>query len=370
MNLKINHRIGQGIVDVQYFNEFKVNLKFDSVASTFSFDFYFDPRNKQHAELACVSHFHEAIVEHNGETLITGFILSQNFIHAPEKKMVSIGGYSKPGVILDCDIPTNQYPLQSDGLTLRQIANKLISPFRLGLQVADVAKKDAAMGAKTISQKSDRAITKSTASESKNINSYLTDLCSQRNIVLSHTPKGELLLTEANTEQEPILHFDGELIGTEMEMMFNGQGIHSHITVIKQASMDGGNAGEYTVRNPYCPVAYVYRPKVVVADSADDITIEEAAMNELGAELKNITLIIKTDRWEVDGKVIRPNNLITVKDPELFLYNKSTWFIEEVELHGNQSKTTATLKCVPPEVYNGKMPKNIFVDPHENLPRF
>ncbi len=48
MNLKINHRVG--VVDVSFFNDFEVNLKYDSVASTFGFSFYFDPKNQQHAE--------------------------------------------------------------------------------------------------------------------------------------------------------------------------------------------------------------------------------------------------------------------------------------------------------------------------------
>lgn len=365
MNLKINHRLG--IVDVKFFNSFSLNLKYDSVASTFAFNFYFDPKNKEHAELACVSHFHEAIVEHNGETLITGYILSQVFNSSAKKELVQVGGYSKPGVLEDCEIPTSLYPLQTDGLTFREIAQRLISPFKLKMKVDEIARRDASQGI-TVTEKADKKIDKSTAAESQNIKSYLTELAAQRNIVLSHNEFGDLLLTEANTAQKPILHFDSGLIGTNMSMSFSGQGLHSHITVIKQADDEGGNAGEVTIANPYVPI--VYRPKVITQTSGDDITIDETAKNALAAELKNIVLTITTDRWEVDGKIIRPNNIVTVTDPELFIYQKTDWFIEEVSFTGDSKKTTAVLKCVLPEVYNGKTPKNIFVNPHENLPRF
>lgn len=367
MNLKINHR--KGVSNVKFFNSFSLNLKYDSIASSFGFSFYFDPTNHEHAELACVSHFHEAIVEHNGETLVTGFILSQSFKSGPVKELSKMGGYSKPGVLEDCEIPTSLYPLQDDGLSLKQIVQKYIAPFRLKLVVDDIANKDSST-AVTIKDKTDKEIKKTTAKESQNIKSYITELATQRKVVLSHNEKGDILLTEAQTDKKPLFHVEDGLIGTTIELSFNGQGIHSHITVIKEADADGGNAGEFTIRNPYCPVAYVYRPKVIILSSGDDNTIEDAAKNALAAELKNIVLKITTDRWEIDGKIIRPNNIITVKSPECFLYNTSKWFIQEIAFTGDQKSTTAVLNCVLPEVYNNKTPQNIFVNPHDNLPRF
>jgi prophage tail gpP-like protein len=365
MNLIINHRLGMSNVD--YFNEFSLDLRFDSVASTFGFKFYFDPKNREHAELACVSHFHEAIVQHNGETLVTGYILSQEFNSGPQKQMAQFGGYSKPGVLADCTIPPDLYPLQTNGLSIRQICERIATRFKLKTKVTDSAQKDAALGY-TVKQKADADVKQTSATESQNIMSYLTEICTQRNIVLSHNENGDLLLTEAETTKKPLFHVEDGLIGTTIKLNFNGQGMHSHITVLKQASADGGNAGEYTIRNPYVPI--VYRPNVVTANSGDDVTIQEAAINELAKELKNITLTVTTDRWEVDGKLIKPNNIITVYSPENFIYKKTEWFIESINFVGDNKKTTATLNCVLPEVYNGKMPKNIFVEVHENLPRF
>jgi prophage tail gpP-like protein len=355
MQLKINHRLGVSKVD--YFNSFSLNLKYDSVASTFGFQFYFDPKNKEHAELACVSHFHEAIVEHNGETLVNGFLLSQEFNSGPKKEMAQFGGYSKTGVLADCTIPVDLYPLQTNGLSIKQICERLLKPFKLKVKVDP-----------SVADKANQSISDITAEQSQTIMDFLTEACTQRNIILSHDEQGNLLLTSVNTKSKPLFHVEDGLIGTNIKLNFNGQGMHSHITVMKQASADGGNAGEYTIRNPYVPI--VFRPITIQASTGNDVTIQEATMNELAKELKNITLTVTTDRWEVDGKIIRPNNTITVYSPENYIYKKTEFFIADIAFTGDQKKTTAVLTCYLPEVYNGKMPKNIFVDAHENLPRF
>jgi len=213
-----------------------------------------------------------------------------------------------------------------------------------------------------------QAITKTKASATQTIKDYLTEIATQRHIVISHDENGNLLFTQAKTKQKPLFHVEDGLIGTEMSMSFNGQGIHSQITVMKQADGNGGNAGEVTVKNPYCPI--VFRPKVINQTTGDDVTSTDAAKQALAEELKNIVLTVTTDRWEIDGKIIRPNNIITVKSRKLFIYKKTDWFIESIQFTGDADKTTAILTCVLPEVYNGETPKNIFVDPHENLPRF
>jgi len=354
MNLKLNHRLG--VTDIKYFNAFTLDLKFDSVASTFGFKCYLDPYNREHAESACVSHFHEAIVEHNGKTLVTGYILSNNFVRQSKKQLVQFGGYSKPGVFEDCHIPTDLYPLETSGLSLAQIAKKLAAPFKIKVVVDP-----------DVSSIVNKVIQKTTPKETQTIKDYLTELATQKDIIITHNEKGDLLFTKAKTNLSPLFEVSDGIIGTDIELSFDGQAMHSHITVVKQADSGGGNSGEYTIENPYCPI--VYRPKTVTQTSGDDISVKETAKNELIAELKNIRLTITTDRWEVNGAIILPNNLVTVYSPENFIYKKTDWFIESIKYEGDEKQTIATLNCVLPEVYNGKEIKNIFVNPHENFPR-
>ena len=398
MKLIINDRVHTRTVE--YFSEFKLNLKYDSIASTFSFKFYFDHTSQTHAETACVSHFHEAIIEHNGEKLITGYILSNAFNTGPKEELVEVAGYSKPGVLEDCDIPPESvtpgcYPLETTGLTLKEITQKLIKPFSIGLVIdagasagAELAFDEAGTATvvdgqiegesfsqsvtqvTSLSDAVDRKITKANAKQDQNIRSFLMELAVQRNIILSHDVNGNLLFTEAQTNKPPIMDFnvpESGLIGTSMNLSFNGQGMHSHITVVSQPDATGDNAGEFTIRNPYCPI--LFRPKVVPQTMGTNISLPEFARQQLAAELKNIILTITIDRWDMNGALIKPNNTITVYNPKCFIYKKTTFFIESVAYTGDAKKTTAVLTCVPPEAYNKQSVKNMFVDPHKNFPR-
>jgi len=350
--LYIDDRIRQKKVD--YFNNLALSLRYDSVGSTFGFNFYYNPDNKEHKDLACVSHYHLARIEHNKKLIFTGFILSEKFKSTSVKELVGFAGYSVPGVLEDSNIPTDSYPLESLGLSLKQIAEKFVKPFQIKIDI-DPA----------VESRMNKVFEKTTADATQSIKDYLVELASQRNIIVSHTAKGHLLFTEAKTNIPPILTFGEKLIGTNYDLDFNGQALHSHITVVKQADSEGGNAGEFTIRNPYVPyeTTNTYRPKVIIQSSGDDIDTEQCAKNALAAELKNIKLTIVTDRWEDNnGDLILPNNMISVTSTELYLFKKTNWFIESVDYAGDNKQMIATLHCVLPEVYNGKFPSNIFTD--------
>lgn len=340
---------------VEFFNKVKIQLKHDSIASTFSFIGYFDPFNIELKELYCVTHFHEATIEYNGELILTGVLTSQDFVQGTSEQLMSFGGYSKSGVWEDCSIPPSIYPLQSNGLSLKNIAEKLVRPwirnYGLGMEIDPL-----------VSDKMNSVFKKTTASATQTVKDYVSGIASQKDIILSHNAKGEILFTSANTDQEPIIEWDttkGTIPGVNFKMSYNGQGMHSHITMMKSAGINGGNAGQVTVRNPYV-IGSVFRPITKTQTSGDDNSTRLAARRAVGDELRNLKLTIKLDRWDVNGKVIRPNNIISHYAPKLYLYHKANWFIESVDLDGDESSQTATLNCVLPEVYNDKKIISIF----------
>jgi prophage tail gpP-like protein len=361
MILKINDRFKNRKID--FFNNFQMQLKHDSIGSTFEVAAYFDPQNEGHKEAFCVGHYHDVTLEENGEIILKGYALSQAFSVGTVKQMAKISGYSYPGVLEDCTIPPQLYPLQSDGLSLIQICQRLIKPFKqLQLEVDPAVQVRASKALKT-----------STASQSQTIKQYLTELAKQKNIILSHTLDGKLLLTESKTSGTPILDFDltvpnGGKPGLSFDLVFDGQQMHSDITVQRQASIDGGNAGSYTIENPYVPI--VYRPTTTSQTSGDDNDSSLGARRALANELRALTLKIELDRWAINGVLIKPNNTITIKAPELYLFEKTTWFIESVSVVGDEKQQTTTLNCVLPEVYTNEIPKsfwdgyNLYPKPH------
>jgi len=345
MILKINDRIRNR--EVKFFSKFQLELKYDAIASTFGFDFFYNPKNQEHVELACIGHYHLCTLEHNGQLVLSGIILSESFIDDSKKHLTTFSGYSLPGVLEDCNIPTSLYPLQSDGLSLKEIAQKLLKPFNLTMVIDS-----------SVSSKMNEVYEKTTASEGQSIRQYLSELASQKNIVITHNEKGNVVFTQAKTKGDPIIRFTGGVPFTSMKLTYDGQPMHSEITVIRQASRGGGNAGESTIKNPYVP--FVYRPKVKTQSSGNDIDTESAARTALSEELKNMKLEIVTDRWEIDGIIIKPNNIITVKNENVYLFKETRWFIESVKLIGDENKMQAVLTCVIPEVYNQDNPKYIY----------
>lgn len=350
MELYINDRIRNR--KVAYFNQFALTLRYDSMASSFAFSGYFDSDNIEQKEIYCVSHYHIVTLKHNGELILTGYISNQGFNVDNTNKLVTISGYSLPGVLEACNIPPDLYPLQSDGLTLREIVTKLIKPFGLSFIVHN-----------SVSKLMDEPYEKTTAEPTQSIQEYIVSLAAQKGIITSNNEKGNIVFTRAETSKKSILDFDSVKGSTipfiSMGLAFNGDEMHSHIHVIKQASRTGGNAGESMIRNPYV-INNVYRPKVIIQDSGSDIDTDKVARMALSGELKNLSLAIVTDRWEVDGKMIKPNNIISVINPQVYLFKKSFWFIEQVGLVGDQEKTTATLTCALPEVYNDAPVKYLF----------
>lgn len=369
MELVINDRIRNRVL--KFFEKFTIDMKYDSIASTFSFDFLFDPDNQDHKDMACIGHFHICSLKHNDETVLTGYVLSQGFNDMPETELATLGGYSLPGVIEDCQIypevsgaalrdidlkSTEEspvldggYPLQSDGLSLKQIAEKYLSPFRIKMVIDP-----------SVAGLMDQTYDETTAKETQTLKAYLTELASQRNIVITHDQLGRLVFTKPSASKKPVTHFaKGETKWTSMSLSFNGKDMHSHIRTFQQQDEDEQIGSiESEVLNPYVP--FVFRPRAVVQNSGDANDTENSAKNVLASELKNIRLNIGIHRWDIENKIIRPGEIISVTNPKVYLYKKSNWFVESVHLEGDADSMTARLECVLPEVYTGEVPEYLF----------
>lgn len=334
---------------VKFFDKFSMSLRYDSMGSVFSFNCFFDPDNVEQKELLCIGHYHIARLYYKGQLLLTGYMLSEGFSGGTTKQWATVGGYSLPGSLEDCNIPPEAYPLQYDGLSLRQISNKILGYFNLKMIVDPLVSKDM-----------DKVYDKMEVSVTESVKEILTKLANQRDIVITHNALGNLVYTRANTKQKPIITYGGEggVPCPEMKLTFNGQAMHSHITVMKQADKDGGNAGQFTIKNPYVP--YVFRPKTLTQSSGDDNDTEQAAKSALAAELKNLKVVITTDRWDINNVLITPNSMIDVTNPLIYLYNKTSLFVESVDLTGDAKSSTAQITCCVPEAYNGNTPKYLF----------
>lgn len=383
---------------VNFFTLVDVNLKYDSLVSDFKFEYLYDSSNVDHTEIAGVSHYHEAIISYDykdgsREKLLTGFVLSQNFVDSPVPEVLSIGGYSKPGLLEDCDIPVT-IPHESDGLKLVDIITRVANAFNLRFVIKSARANETVKNTKEAdrlsnggesepdtSGKANSEVPKSTADVSENAKNYLASLCLQKNLLLTHDADGRLVIKTANTEGPAVLTFDADRYPSfgyeKMNLNYNGQSMYSDITIVRQADDEDGNSSSFTITNPLCPVRAVPRPKVETQSSGDDITVEEAAKAALSKCLKSIILTIEIMSETANTRIVKPDNAILVKNKKLSLFKMTKFFIESVRIVETAEHTRQTLVCVLPWVHNynakgyGKKsggPYNIFVEPGSNYP--
>lgn len=354
MILKVNDRIRNR--RVAPFTWIDLTLKYDAVASVFSFKFNFNPENQDHVNLAAIGHYHTCTLEHNNELILTGQILSQFFHDEPVPQTVTMSGYSLPGVIEDCEIPPEAYPLQSSFLSLRQIATKYFKPFGIKFVVDP-----------SVAVRMDQKYNEANATSGQSLKSFICELASQKNIVVSNDQFGRVVFTQPSQTQRPITHFKkGGTKWTGMTLSFDGQAMHSRLFVINQSDIDDINTSERAVNNPYVFPSEVFRQKVIVMNSGNRLDNLDlgggavAAKNALAQELKNLKLSIRMDRWDIDGRIVRPGDIVSVTNPQCYIFKKSNWLVEEVSMVGQPDEERANLTCVLPEVYNGGTPKFLF----------
>lgn len=342
--------------DYSQFDNLTLTRKFNALASSFSFNANFDIENADQRKLFRPYGFRKCEIFSDGILQLTGVILTQKFLDAPQPTLTALSGYSVTGVLQDCQIPTSAYPLQSDNKTLNEIARNLVSKFGLTLVSKDSA--------------ANQVIEISTAKSSQTVLSYISSIAAQKNLVLTHDEQGRVVIAKISSSLKPVASLR-EQVGTEMSLECNGQTMHDEATVIRQASLDDDNAGESSERNvfvsqfstnvsPTNPSVSNFRPTVKELSSGSNESTITAARNILSNEYRNIKLTIKLDSWYLGDRFVKVGELISVQNPRLYLPNETSFFIESVTYGGDPSKQTAVITAVIPEVYNGAVPVNIF----------
>lgn len=346
ISLKINGK------KFTHFNKFDITLKYNSVGSTFSFDGYFDPEDKAQRSLFKPLEFQRVQLFYDNKLFLTGTVLSTSTGVSNVGTLANISGYSLPGVLEDCPLPIEVWPAQFDNLSLKEITEKIIKPFKLKLYVDPLVAEDA-NGVYTVTN----------CESDKMLKTYLSELASQKNIVLSHDRYGRLVLTRVKSNARAVASYDENVPSTKITMTVNGQMLHSRLTAMKEASEETDTFGYEIVYNRLVSTK-TFRPAVVLQDSGENNDTYNVALQARGSELRAIEVLIETDRWQyTDGKrlyLIQPNTIVTVKSPSNFINRWTRFIVEEVTFAGTTGINTAVLKCVLPECYTGENPKNIF----------
>lgn len=345
MKIKINGR------DCNFFNEGTIQLNLDSIASTFSFKTRFNPENDDHKELFKPLQYHKTQIYNSKDKLMfTGTVLNHAFQSDSKNNLLSISGYSLSGILEDVTIPPSQYPLESTNRSLRDIAERLCKFYGIGLVID-----------KSVFNEVNSVFKKTVASPTDTVKGYLSKLTSQKNIVLSHNSLGNVVMFKPDNNANPKFFLNtGNTLS--MSSSYNGQGLHSEISVVRQPS--GENSATSKVDTIKNPLIGKYRPTTKVLSSGEDTETKKAADNELSAELKAITINVKMLGLYDE---IKPGDIINIHNHEIYSFAYSRYMVSAITFNFNEKEETTDLSLVLPETYSGDIPKNIlfFYESHK-----
>lgn len=363
MIVKIFDRVVTEIVSI------KIENNYDSMASLFELRAYFNPDSKKHKELYKPMKYKPITISEGNFRLLTGTILNHKFSSDSKTHPMTITGYSQTGVFEDCKADPG-LPLQFDGLTLFEIVKKIVNYYNLEV----VSPSDPEVLARI-----NLPFSEITQDSDITLKEYMSKLASERGVYISHDRLGRVTFSRLNIKKSrvayrydiservlPKLKEINELPGDpieeiskgkiSMELGVDGQQQHEFIHMRGQQSVEGGDNGvEGEISNP---LVSIFRRTTVTQESGDENDLTYALQNELGKEIKNIELTIKLNRftWNYGGledDLIVPNTMITVRNPEIYLYNTTLFFVRSVIFTEDAKGKTATVHCVLPGSFAG-----------------
>jgi prophage tail gpP-like protein len=332
----------------KYFSSVNVSLSLDTIASTFSFNGYFNIDDnelkqlfKPFSYLPCEVWMKDEENEIN-ERLITGTILNPALSIQRQKRLTGLSGYSKTGILEDVNTPIDIYPLQMDGLTLAEIAKKYTDYFGLSLVIRDNAKEQA-----------DKVFEKAKADPTQSVKDYLSKLCRDRNVTLSHDNLGRLLIYKTLNIDPPRIKINQSDKGViQISSTPNGQSVHSDITVITQAATDTQSENITKIISPFAPGTN--RPRVAKLKNGEDTEAHAKAL--ASAEAKNFPITIELEGWTFQNKIVRAGFYIEVTAPDIFI-DTTKLVIERIVFKSDpQTGKTQTITAVLPCIYTGELP--------------
>ena len=335
-----------------------VQLTYDSAASAFSIESSFDTQDTAQKELLKSLSYPKVEIyvgarnpADDSNLLLTGVMTDDETSSTASPGGIRIGGYSLSGVLLDCEIPLESYPLQDDGKTLREITNKVLAPFGVNLFVNQVARTDAA---KTVKQ--------AKAGETEKAASYITKLAAQFNIIVGNTRQGELLFTRVlgRGATPRGVYVEGEGSFTSISKSVQGRQIFSRYTVLRQTEVDDNspNNPQETVSET---IVGAFRPQVKQQSTGGADTTGNAAKSARMAGYKAVRFVLTVSTFfYVDGSIIKPNRVIKVKAPSIGLDTETELFVQQVTLSETAAGQTAVLTCLFKGALTGERVEGVF----------
>lgn len=324
-------------------NSIEIRRTLDSFSSV-SFGTPFEPERRAFRETFKPFSFKDLDVYIEESRLFAGTLVGMDPVIDPDSRTLACTGYSRPAVLQDVTPPASAWPLELNGLRLRAIAETLLEPFGLSVQM------DADEGAsfRRVAIKPDEGIY-----------GFLVGLAQQRGLVISDTPFGALRFLRSAPAGEPVARFrEGEAPLQNVTPTFSPQSYFSEITGLAKTRAGRGGS-KYTVKNPW--LDRPLRPLSFQLDDTDGADVPAAAKAKLGRMFANVlTLQIDVPTWrDPRSRLWEPNTTVMLEAPGAMIWRETEFLIREVTLRQDAELEDASLLLVLPGAFSGEAPTEL-----------
>lgn len=266
-----------------------------------------------------------------GVLKVSGYLYTVGSSISDRGTVANLAGFSRTADLIDS---TLRPPYEENNITLKQRAEKLVQAH--GIKAVF----DADTGGPF-----DRV----TASESDTIFAHLNKLAKQRGVLISSTPDGNLLFTEANVKAAPVATLEeGREIVINYEATFDGR---KRFNTYRAVSSTPGGSGEGIEKDNRVPRSRIKTFRIQDSISGE---MKAAATWERNKTLADaLTIPLPVQGWinQRTGKVWEANTKVTVIAPSIHVPNGFDFLIRSVEFSETEREKNAILNVVPPQVY-------------------
>ena len=327
--------------EFRFWDSIKITRNIDTF-DAFAFGAPYDPNNSLLRDVFLPLSFKPIEITIDDELLLTGTILPVDPAIS-DSSQVSISGYAKPGVLNDCSIPFDKYPIEYNGQTLEQISRTIAVFF--GLSVV-------------FSEASGAAFERVAAETGQKALDFLISLARQRSFLISNNEPGAVLFWKAATSGPTTTLKEGHTPLQSVDPQINPQQFYSSVTGLAPDSI-GVDFESVTVNNPF--MTGINRPFVYKVDQeASGADLQRAVKWKAGlmfASAIKYTANVQGLRDE-RGDLWQANTFIDLTAPSAMINKETTFLIESVNLDRGEGDS-ASLNLVLPESYQGEIPKTL-----------
>jgi prophage tail gpP-like protein len=329
--------------EISDFSDFLLKLSIDQAADEFSFIIPWDPDDLSLRELFLPFSYRKAKIFIGNVLFFTGNVIMALPDTSTDDSILKVSGYSSCGILNDCNVPVNSYPLTYENTSIFEICKKLAGLFNI--KVVDDAS-DA-----TPFEDVDIKVT-------DKVYDFIAKLAKKRGLLLSSNTKGDLVIQRATRKKASFTLSEGNPTILSISINLDGQQGFTSMTGVLNAKDAEEFEGDdvYTEIDPFLIAESSSRPNVFEIDDIEAGTLKQAVKARLRRSWANrISYNLTLEGWRnPQGEIWRDNTRLNVLYPSVMIYNTTEFLIKSISLRQDDEKEFTEMQIVLPQAYNNE----------------